>query len=172
MKVNMRIGTRILAGYGVALLVVGGVGIVAYRSVTELVDSADRVSPTQKVKEALFEVRSALKDAETGQRGFIIPGAERYLEPYPAALKVVDRYMQDARDLIADDRNQQKRFAAIEPLVAQRLAVLAEVIVLGRERGVGAAAQSMLTDKGKNLLEAIRRVSGEMIDDENRRLTH
>ena len=31
MTVNMRIGTRILAGYGLALLVVGGVGIVAYR---------------------------------------------------------------------------------------------------------------------------------------------
>ncbi len=167
MKVNMRIGTRILAGYGLALLVVGGVGIVAYRSVTELVDSADRVSHTHKVKEALFEVRSALKDAETGQRGFIITGADRYLEPYTAALKVVDRYMQDARDLIADDPNQQKRFASIEPLVAQRLTVLAEVIALRRERGVGPAAQSILTDKGKNLMDAIRRVIGEMIDEEN-----
>jgi len=132
-----------------------------------LVDSADRVSHTHKVKEALFEVRSALKDAETGQRGFIITGADRYLEPYTAALKVVDRYMQDARDLIADDPNQQKRFASIEPLVAQRLTVLAEVIALRRERGVGPAAQSILTDKGKNLMDAIRRVIGEMIDEEN-----
>ena len=77
MKVNMRIGTRILAGYGAALLVVGGVGIVAYRATTELVDSADWVTHTHKVKETIFEELSALRDAETGQRGFLLTGAER-----------------------------------------------------------------------------------------------
>jgi len=82
MKVSMRIGTRILAGYGLALLVVGGVGILAYRSVTELVDSADLVTHSHKTKETLSQVHSALIDAETGQRGFIITGAERYLDPY------------------------------------------------------------------------------------------
>src|SRR5258708_38953960 len=75
--------------------------------------------------------------------------------------------MQDARDLIADARNQQKRFAAIEPLVAQRLAVLSEVVALRRARGEGAAAQSILTDKGKSIMDEIRRIIGEMIDEEN-----
>jgi CHASE3 domain sensor protein len=41
MKVNMRIGTRILAGYGLALIIVGAIGVVVYRGITELVDSAD-----------------------------------------------------------------------------------------------------------------------------------
>jgi len=53
MKVNMRIGTRILAGYGLALLVVGGIGIVAYRGIIELVDANDWVVHTGKVKEKL-----------------------------------------------------------------------------------------------------------------------
>ena len=86
MKVNMRIGTRILAGYGLALLVVGGVGVVAYRATTELVDGADWVTHTHKVKEALSNLLSAVKDAETGQRGFVLTGEPRYLEPYAAAI--------------------------------------------------------------------------------------
>ena len=40
MKMNMRIGTRILAGYGVALVLVGAVGVVAYRAIAELMESA------------------------------------------------------------------------------------------------------------------------------------
>src|SRR2546428_11605795 len=111
MTLNMRIGTRILAGYGLALLVVAGVGIVAYRGITELVDTTDLVTHTHKVKEKLTEVLAALKDAETGQRGFLLTGEERYLEPYKSGIKAIDRDVQDLRELTADNRNQQKRLA-------------------------------------------------------------
>jgi methyl-accepting chemotaxis protein len=167
MTVNMRIGTRILAGYGLALLVVGGVGIVAYRGITDLVDSLDLVTRTHRVKEALSQVHFTLVEAETGQRGFVITGAERYLEPYTQAITVLDRYVQEVRELTVDNRNQQKRLASLEPLVAQRLVVLAEVIAVRKDRGLTAASQSMLTDKGKNLMDAIRRVIKEMTDEEN-----
>ena len=76
---KMSIGGRILAGYGVALLVTGAVGVVVYRGMSELVATADWVTHTHKVKEAVAEVNSALKDAETGQRGFLLTGEERYL---------------------------------------------------------------------------------------------
>ncbi len=167
MKVNMRIGTRILAGYGLALLVVGGVGVVAYRATTELVDSADWVTHTHKVKETLSEVLSSVKDAETGQRGFLLTGEQRYLEPYAAAIKVVDRHIQDLRELTADNRNQQKRLATLQPFLASKLAELAETIALRREHGERAAVQVVLTDRGKNFMDEIRRVIGEMDEEEN-----
>src|SRR5258707_825651 len=99
MRLNMRIGTRILVGYGLALFMVGAVGIVAYRGMGELVDAAEWVAHTHKVKEALTEVMSALKDAETGQRGYLLIGDERYLEPYASAIKSLDGYLQDLRQL-------------------------------------------------------------------------
>ena len=151
MKVNMKIGTRILAGYGLALLVVGAVGVVAYRATAELVDSAGWVTHTHKVKEALSNVLSSVKDAETGQRGFVLTGEQRYLEPYAAAIKVVDRHIQDLREMTSDNPNQQKRLATLQPIVANKLAELAETIALRREHGERAAVQVVLTDKGKNL---------------------
>jgi methyl-accepting chemotaxis protein len=167
MKVNLRIGTRILAGYAVALLVVGAVGIVAYRGITELVDSADSVTHTHKVKEALSEVLSTLKDAETGQRGFLLTGEARYLEPYQTAVKLIDGHVQDVRTLTADNPTQQKRLVTLQALVTSKLAELADTIALRRVRGERAAVEEVLTDKGKNVMDEIRRATGEMDNEEN-----
>jgi len=167
MKVNMRIGTRILAGYGLALVVVGIVGVVAYRGTTELVDSADLVAHTHKVKEAIFEVRSSLKDAETGQRGFLLTGEDRYLEPYQQGVKAIDLYLQEARELTVDNSNQQKRLNALQSVIAVKLAELAETIAVRRQRGEQAAVQVVLTDKGKKAMDEIRTIIGEMDDQEN-----
>jgi methyl-accepting chemotaxis protein len=171
MKMSMRIGTRILAGYGLALVVVGGIGFVAYRAITELVGAADLVTHTRKVKETLSDVLSALKDAESGQRGFLLTGEERYLEPYNAAVQVVDRQEKNLRELTADNLNQQKRIATLEPLAAGILAELAATITLRRQRQERAAAQVVASDRGKAIMDQIRRVIGEMDDEENQLLT-
>jgi methyl-accepting chemotaxis protein len=167
MKLNMRIGSRILAGYGLALVVVGGVGIVAYRGTNELIDSLDWVTHTHQVKESLTKVLSSLSDAETGQRGFILTGAERYLEPYQTALQDIDRHFQVVRELTADSPAQQKRLVTLQSLSAGKLAELAETIALRREHGEHAAVQVVLTDKGKNLMDEIRKLIGIMDDDES-----
>ena len=141
MKADMRIGTRILAGYGLALLVVATVGVVAYRGTTEAVESADWVSHTYKVKETLAEVFSALKDAETGQRGYLLTGEERYLAPYSNAIKVLDSDIQNLRQLTADDQNEQKRLTTLEPLIAGKMAELAATVALRRRNDERAALE-------------------------------
>jgi methyl-accepting chemotaxis protein len=166
MKMNMRIGTRILVGYGVALLLVGVVGIIAYRSISELTESAAWVAHSHRVKEVLAETLSAVKDAETGQRGFVLTGAERYLEPYNDALKTIDSHIQELRELTADNPNQQRRIAAMQTLVAQKLAELAETIALRRQRGEQAAVAVVLTDRGKKFMDDIRRVVNDMSAEE------
>src|SRR6266404_3941235 len=170
MKIDMKIGTRILTGYGLALVVFAGVGIVAYRGTTELVDSADWVSHTHRVKEDLFELRSALQDAETGQRGFLLTGNERYLEPYNAGIKLVKHYIDELRELTADNRNQQTRLATLESFVANKLAELAETIGLRKQGSERAAFQSALqvvvSGKGKIIMDEIRRVISEMEEEE------
>lgn len=162
MNLRMRIGTRILAGYGVALLVVAAVGVVAYRSTIELIDSADWVTHTHQVREVLADTLSTLKDAETGQRGFVLTGEERYLEPYTAAIKSVDREVQSLRDLTSDNPAQQRRIGELEAAIKIKLSELAETIALRRQQGERAAVQVVLTDKGKSAMEEIRGIAGEM----------
>ena len=160
MKMNMNIGTRILAGYGVVLVVVGAVGIVAYRATTDLIGSASLVAHSHKVKETLADLLSTLKDAETGQRGFVLTGQERYLEPYTNATREVDRKIQDLRDLTVDQPAQQRQVDKLQPLIVGKLAELAETISLRSSKGQSAALEVVLSDKGKNLMDEARQVYG------------
>ncbi len=167
MKVNMKIGTRILAGYALTLLVVGAVGVIAYRATSELVDSADLVTHSHKVKENVSQVLSAMKDTETGQRGFVLTGEERYLEPYTTGLKVIEGHIKDLEGLVSDNPEQLRRVAALQPPIAAKLGELAETISLRRQKGQQAALAVVLTDRGKKAMDDIRRVIGEMDNEEN-----
>jgi len=116
--VSLQIGTRILLGFGVALAMSTVVGVLSYRSTTELIDAANWVTHTHKVLEGASGVLSALKDAETGLRGYIITGEERYLEPYHGAATELERQIRELRELTADNRTQQERLAKLQEMAA------------------------------------------------------
>ncbi len=167
MKMKMRVGTRILAGFGATLLVVIIVGVIAYRGAVESAGSAEWVTHTHKVKESILLLLSTAKDAETGQRGFILTGEERYLEPYTAAVQSIDKSIRDVRDLIADNPSQQRRLAAAETSIRGKMAELARTLELRRDKGQAAAVAVILTDRGKNLMDDLRRTITEMTDEED-----
>jgi CHASE3 domain sensor protein len=53
-------------------------------------NSTERLSHTQNVIEHLEKLISTIKDAETGQRGYIITGNKAYLEPYKVAIGFIN----------------------------------------------------------------------------------
>src|SRR5450759_3484050 len=112
------VGTKIGAGYALALIILVVLGVVSYRNTTGLIEAAQMKVHTYQVLENLKGVLSTLKDAETGQRGYIITGEDRYLEPYQAGMSAVNQTMQHLRGLTADNPNQQQRIEALEPLIA------------------------------------------------------
>jgi methyl-accepting chemotaxis protein len=160
------IGSKIASGFGLALAVLMVVGAVSYNSTSKLIDSAEWVRHTHEVLNGLDEVLSAFKDAETGQRGYVITGEARYLEPYQGARAVVDQKLRLLRELTADNPIQQQRLTAIDPLVASKFAELQETIDLRRTKGFGPAEQVVVTDKGKNVMDSIRKLVGEMQEEE------
>jgi methyl-accepting chemotaxis protein len=160
------IGKKIGSGFGLALVMLATVGAVSYDSTSKLIDSAGWVQHTHEVLNGLDEVLSGMKDAETGQRGYVITGEVRYLEPYRGARDVVDQKMKHVRELTADAPIQQQRLTAMEPLIAGKFAELQETIDLRRTKGFAEAAQLVLTDKGKDTMDSIRKLVGEMKDEE------
>jgi methyl-accepting chemotaxis protein len=160
------IGNKIGSGFGLALAVLLVVGAVSYDSTTKLIDSAEWVRHTHEVLTGLDELLSGMKDAETGQRGYVITGEARYLEPYNTAHDVVDQKLKHVRELTSDNPIQQRRLDALEPLIASKFAELQSVIDLRRGKGFTSAAQEVLTDKGKNAMDAIRKLVGDMEGEE------
>lgn len=160
------IGNKIASGFGLALAVLLVVGAVSYDSTTKLSSSADWVQHTHEVISGLDELLSATKDAETGERGFVITGESRFLEPYNAANDVVDQKLKQVRDLTSDNPIEQQRLQTLEPLVASKFTELQAVIDLRKTKGFAAASQEVLTDKSKNLMDAIRKLVNTMVSEE------
>ncbi len=107
------------------------------------------------VIDQLAQLVSTVKDAETGQRGFIITGEERYLEPYNDA---VERLRRDAAtlksvpriDLSAEDADKVAR------LIQQKMAELHSTIELRRTGGFDAATSVIRKDEGKRIMDDLR----------------
>lgn len=125
---------------------------------------------TQKVLEQSESLLSLIKDAETGQRGYLLTRDQLYLQPYTTAVQVIKPKIQALRQLTADNPTQQMRINAVEPLLAAKLAELKQTIRLTQNQNLDAALQVVKTNKGKQVMDQIRQLIAEIKTQENRLL--
>ena len=139
-------------------------------SFDQIQQSSDARKHESLVLNKADDLLSALKDAETGERGYILTGDETFLQPYLAV-----------RDSIGDDLNQlrkinlisaaNKHLAAMVPLVDARMKEFAYLIELRRDNKITAVTTEVRTGNGKKLMDSIlvemsnftQIVHGEMI---------
>ncbi|MGX6600859.1 methyl-accepting chemotaxis protein [Micromonosporaceae bacterium Da 78-11] len=149
-----------LLGVGVGPTVIGA---LSFTSVGSLRDSSQMVDHTYQVLEKITAVESSPKDAETGQRGFLITGKQDYLAPYEQAQQDLVTEQQALRELTADNATQQQRLDTLAPLVEAKLAELKQTIDLrAGPGGFDAALKVVLTDQGKAVMDQIRTVLTDM----------
>ncbi len=140
-----RLGVR--AFWLAALFVVGIAAAVAY--VVSEQDMRARLSLDNDRIVATERLLSALKDVETGERGFVITGMDQYLDPYRAGLARLDSYMK----VIAGAGPSAD---ALPGLVADKLAVANAVVVARRTGGSEAATAMIATGDDKGTMDRVR----------------
>jgi signal transduction histidine kinase/CheY-like chemotaxis protein/CHASE3 domain sensor protein len=166
---RVRIGTKIGLSFVLGWVTFIAIGLVAYRAVIEQKQAFQSEAHTYEVLATLEELMSAVRDAEVGQRGYLLTGAERYLEPYNTATTLLDDKLTRLKTLTADNPTQQSRLVGLTSLIQNRVDVLKEVISIRRTQGIEAATRAVLTDRGRNLTLQIGRVAQE-IETEEREL--
>ncbi|MGB5972901.1 MAG: response regulator, partial [Nodosilinea sp.] len=114
-----------------------------------------------KVLGYLDELEAELSNAETGQRGYLLTGQPRYLEPYELALTEVDDLLQSLRQLTSDNSAVYVRLASLETLTEARLDRLQEGVRQRDTGGLAAAQSYILTDEGRQLMEQVRDLLAE-----------
>jgi PAS domain S-box-containing protein len=157
---------KVQLGFAFALTCLAVVGVVSYFRVVRLSENAAWVEHTHEVLSSLELLLAAATDSETAERGYVITGDDSYLEPYRQAAAIVDAQARRVRELTADNRAQQQRLDLVEPLLADRLASLRAVIELRKEQSFAAAQAEILTGKGKQFHDRIRRLIAQMEDAE------
>lgn len=159
-------GKKVAAGFTLAFVLLAMIGLVAYRSIETLTANSHRVAHSHAVSEHIATLLSQMKDAETGQRGFVITGQEPFLDPYSKALAAIPQTIKDLRELTVDDANQQKRLDEAERLIATKLDELKSTIAARRADGFGVAEAQIAAGAGKRTMDDLRRVVDEMEGEE------
>jgi PAS domain S-box-containing protein len=146
---------KIVLGFAASVLALVGIGWISYRTTTNLVGAENWVSHTYQVIATLESGRAILTDVETAQRGYLLTGDTSFLEDCTNAQAQVDGWIKKLRNSIFDNPEQLQRLEKLEPLISQRLAVLNDRIKIRQEKGLQAAASSVSTREGKDLMDQI-----------------
>jgi PAS domain S-box-containing protein len=157
---------RLFAAFGLIVVLLLVSAVVSYLNTQQLYEDSKWVAHTHEVITALDSLLASAIDAETGQRGFIITGEEKYLEPYNSALSVIHDRIDDLVKLTSDNERQHKRVAGIKTSLYDRLAILADVLDRRNDEGFEAAQADLKGDRGKKQMDLLRMQIGEMLEAE------
>ncbi|GEP44236.1 response regulator [Brevifollis gellanilyticus] len=143
-------------------------GWISFRNASFLYDDAQQVAHTHQVIVSLGNILSLMKDAETGQRGFLLTNSSTYLAPFNAAHADIDEAMTLTQDLTRDNPIQQGLIQQLKGHVGAKFAELQETIELRKTKGFEAAVAVVANDRGKSDMDAIREKVSTMISEELR----
>ncbi len=155
-KLDASSGASLFLSIAVVLLAFLVGGFIAYRNTQILSEDAALITHTHEVLSSLEEVLSLAKDAETGQRGFVITGNDRYLEPYNLGRNQVGPQIDRIEKLVSDNPEQLAQLPVLRALVQEKLDELAETVALRRSSGFEAAQAVVVADRGRETMDKIR----------------
>ena len=151
----MKKNNKVVALLGVTALLITVMVAAAFWAFGQIKISAQARKNTFIAMDSANKVLSALVDAETGQRGYLLTGDEAFLEPYLAAKDGIDIRLEELHKFNLSSE-AHKRLDALAPLVAGKLENLANGIELRRTHRAAAALAEVRGSQGKALMEAIR----------------
>jgi len=167
---KMKTNIITVCGSGFALTVLALLGLLTYRDISAARTAYQEVDHTYAILQKLDEVFSALKDAEAGQRGYVITGRNKYLEPYYQAKVDVDQGLLALQDLTKNNPRQWKTLEGIDLIMRKKLAMLKKTIELRRAKGYGEASRFVETGVGEGLMDEIREKVAGVQNEETRLL--
>jgi signal transduction histidine kinase len=151
-------------------LVVLLVGLMTYEATRRARESTMQVRHTHQVTESLERLLSDIKDAETGQRGYLLTGDSVYLQPYNSAVSAISGDMARVRTLVGSDSLHAVQLARIGPLVTARLAKIDSTLEFKRRGDTRGAMDQVRSGHGKVLMDSLRAVVGRIEAYETNRL--
>jgi diguanylate cyclase (GGDEF)-like protein len=166
----MKVETTLKLAAGLVVLVMATVALIPY-----FFDARVNAAMTDLTKAAQHErsyqaLIGLLRDAESGQRGFVITGREDYLQPYYAALSGIPVTTGLLRDGIGSAA-ERAEFKRIEAAIETKLGEMAETIRVRRERGLEEATAIVNAGRGKSQMEILRTLIKEQVAEHAERRT-
>ncbi len=135
---------------------------ISYKQYNSLLESEKRVIHTHIISEELLNLLSILKDAETGQRGYLLTRDTSFLESYHGAFDNVTTSFFKIKKLTIDNPNQQQNLDTLEYLINKRFKLLATVLQESYTDSLIKPYVQTLLKSGKNMMNEIRTKVADM----------
>ena len=154
--------TRVLAGFLLAVILLAFLAVYLRKRALEFRQYRDEVAQTRIEVDALHSYLTAMEDAETGQRGFLLTGNETYLTPYTVATSEIADRLARLAELTKEDPDCVLLMQQLKTLTSAKLNELALAIQKRRDAGLEAALAIVNTDEGNDQMDAIRTVAAQI----------
>jgi PAS domain S-box-containing protein len=147
---------------GAAALIIVTIAVLSYREWTRYHGANADTALASEIQDSADRLLSNLLDAETGQRGFLLTGQERYLEPYNRAIQVIPNEVSNLNKRLSQRPGQPENLAKLNALVNRRVAELGQTIEVRRTQGAAPALEIVLSDRGKRTMDEIRGICSQI----------
>jgi signal transduction histidine kinase len=151
-----------------ALLLING--FISYHAIKRLIINEDKVHQTLNTLNIIKDTFSAIQDADTGERGYLISGEEIYLKPYYAALQKINIHLNHLLQLESDIQTQRPRIYALTQMAQAKLARMERTIALAQQHQREEAIALFLSNEGNTLMNQMRELTDELQQTEYDRL--
>ncbi|SFE91257.1 CHASE3 domain-containing protein [Methylobacterium sp. yr596] len=156
--------------FGVLVAILALVGGMTWERLNASRDAREWSQHSYRVLAVAKDLAIALRDAERGQRGYLLTGRDDYLGPYNAARDRLGLLQGELQKLTADNAAQQERVRALAPAVQHKLEELAQTVQARRDGGLETALRIVNTDEGRGHMRDAEVVLTAMFTDEQRLL--
>lgn len=154
MKISL--DRKILLGFIACALILFGVAIFSFKNSEKFIASNAWVDHTNQVLNEFGQILVYSVDAETGARGFVVTGEDKYLEPFTNANAKIAEHVDKLKELTSDNPVQQKNIEQLEKQLDIHIKHLDRYIEL-RRKDFEKAKVLVASGEGKRIEDEIRR---------------
>jgi signal transduction histidine kinase len=156
MTVRGGLTRRMVVASGLLALIVAVAFAVLISSVADLRTTERRARQSEEVLVVANRLERLVVDIETGQRGFVITGQQRFLEPWQDAQAAFPGEASTLEQLVADNPDQQARARRITQAITSYISDYSIPLVATARHDPAAARTDAATDEGGRRIDTIR----------------
>ncbi len=145
----------LLLGFLLALCIVIAIVAVSVGGAADSARASRAVAHTHEVISTLREILAYVVEAETGQRAFVITGAEGYAEESRGMRPRIGEAVGRLEGLVQDNRVQVERVRLLRMAVDAKLRHVARLLETREQQGFEAARAITLTGEGRQHMRRV-----------------
>lgn len=147
----------------ISIFLIFFISAITYKHISLVSNSSKWVNHSYEISLELERLMSYLKDAETGQRGFIITKDSTFLVPYLTSKKNIDRSFAKVKGYTQNNPQQEQNLRKLEFYISKRQNYLSLSLHMSLKGSVQDKDLKKSLEIGKETMDSIRIQIKEMI---------